>query len=82
MPDDEIKSAHNHPLDGTVVVLHFQPRHRGNILNTPMHAFGPFYDEAAAILWHAVVLSEDDDCVKLIIDLFDPYPKANGGTQN
>jgi len=67
----KIESAHNHPIDGPVVIVHSQgPITNGLTHENPAHAFGPFISEMEARFWDASM--EPDDCYKTIIDLFEP----------
>lgn len=71
-----VESAHDHPIEGPVVVVHSQgPITDGLRVENPAHAFGPFSSEAAAREWEAVN-DADDQCYKTIIDVFDPYLMA------
>ena len=74
MPNSELRRGHDHPMEGPVVVVHSQQiiTHTG-LLETPMHAFGPFADEDEARRWHEEVpIDFRDTCHKLIIDLIPP----------
>jgi hypothetical protein len=70
--DPRLSSAHNHPLEGPVVIVHSPgPVTHEGITETPMHAFGPFPSEEIARAWADA--GPSDDCYKLIIDLLDPW---------
>lgn len=71
-----LRSAHTHPIEGPVIIVHSAGviTHE-NVTEMPMHAFGPFASEQAARDWHSA--GPDDDCEKVIIDIYPPHPKEN-----
>lgn len=67
-----IPSGHNHPIEGQVVIIHSPGViTHDNLTESPMHAFGPFASEADALIWSNNG-EANDECVKLIIDIFEP----------
>ena len=78
-PEPKFFSGHNHPVEGRVIVLHC--RADDVISDTPMFAFGPFPSVERAIEWHAT-FKDDDDCFKVIVDIFDPWEVLMGDLIN
>ncbi len=73
-----IPSGHNHPIEGRVVIIHSPGViTHDNMVESPMHAFGPFDSEDDARQWEQAA-AQPDGCVKLIIDIFEPVGYVSG----
>jgi hypothetical protein len=75
----QLHRVHTHPITGPVAVIHSTGvLSHENVIEMPMHAFGPFTSEDEARLFHEHNYPSDQ-CTKTIIDIYEPvwetYPE-------